>query len=146
MDKLQFQAMQRATAAHTARQEGISALGEVVKWAIGKLGEHGTELQVENELKRLEPEIQRRRPKGGGVLVRIGLMEWAAPDFMGDRAQRFMDIAIVGTGMDAGTVLRQYEQMDHLLAGPPDGWRRRDSYMWVTSPEHHDEIKPLTLD
>lgn len=141
MGTLLFQAMQDSAETHTVRHEGASALGEGVKWLLGKIGDHGTELHVEDELRRLEPEIQSRKPKAGGVLVRVGLMEWAIFDFMGDRAQHFMDIAIVGTGMDANTVLNQYEQTPQLLANPPDGWRRRDTFMWVTKPEQHEEVK-----
>lgn len=146
MSDLLFQAMHASAEAHTVKHEATSAIGEIVKWSLGKIGDYGTELHVEDELRRLGPEIQSKKPKGGGVLIRVGLMEWAILDFMEDRAQHFMDIAIVGAGMDSNSALNQYEQTPQLLASPPDGWRRRDTFMWVTAPEHQEEVKPHRLE
>lgn len=142
MSDLLFQAMHASAEAHAVKHEATSAIGEIIKWSLSKIGDHMTELHIEDELRRLGPEIQSKIPKGGGVLVRVGLMEWAILDFMEDRAQHFMDIAIVGTGMDSNTAYNQYEKTDQLYANPPDGWRRRDTFMWVTAPEQHEEVKP----
>jgi len=108
----------------------IALNGMAVSWRVNR------ELQSMNP--RLESERQAFARQIGvpvprvGVLVVVGLMEWRHSDPDGNRAQSFLSIHSAGAGTDAATVLRQYLSTSRLLQAPPDGWSRRDEYVWVT--------------
>jgi len=88
--------------------------------------------RVNRELENLAPEIDKQMPQSGGVLICVGIQEWAIPDATGTRAQMFLSIHIAGAGQSPQVVLEQYLMRPRMVAGAPTGWRRRDEYIWVT--------------
>ena len=98
--------------------------------------------RVNREVEKLAPRIEaaidgveqrhRQSRSDAGVLVVVGTQEWATPDPTGTRAQMFLELHLGGAGTNAATVLREYRSRPKLLQGPAQGWRRKDSYVWVT--------------
>ena len=89
--------------------------------------------RVNEELKKLSPQIQKLMPTGsGGVLVCVGVQEWATPDPTGNRAQTFLSLHIVGSGLTPDPILQRYIQQPRLVKGAASGWRRKDIFIWIT--------------
>lgn len=98
-----------------------------------KLNSYAVTRRVEHELKALEPEITKIMPPNGGVLVVVGIKEWAMADATGSRAQSFMSLHIGGTGASAKSVVADYINRPRMVQGAPRGWRRVDSFVWIAS-------------
>ena len=120
------------TGGPSARGQGVGAGVKLLHKASVALNQLAVSVRVNRELQRLSPEIDRLMPRSGGVLVCVGTQEWERPDPTGSRAQMFMELHIAGAGADPGTVLRAYQAQPRLVQGPPQGWRRRDVFIWVT--------------
>lgn len=88
--------------------------------------------RVNQELKKISSTIMEKMPRGGGVLVCVGLQEWEYPDPTGTRAKMFLSIHIAGSGNDPVFILNRYLSQPQIVQGAPKGWRRRDLFIWVT--------------
>ena len=122
-----------------------TAVGGVVKllhkaskalngWAVSRRVNNEIEKRnsdIEAAMISFEEKFQECRPSTG-VLLAIGLKEWAIPDPTGTRAKSFVYVHIAGAGNDAKSVLRKYANQAKLLPGVPRGWRPITQYVWVT--------------
>jgi len=84
------------------------------------------------EIKNLETKIRQLMPKGGGVMLCVGIQEWEMPDPTGARAQSFLSLHIVDAGTSPATILKKYLHQARLTQGAAKGWKRKDVYLWVT--------------
>lgn len=104
------------------------------RWAVGH--------RIKSELRRMDGDIrkaianyeaaQRQSNPQIGVLVVAGVQEWERPDPTGSKAQTFLSIHIGGIGTNYTEVVRKYRNTPKMVQGAPDGWVRKDAYIWVT--------------
>jgi hypothetical protein len=130
------QLVKTATPSRVPANSKAQAVGGAVKLlhrASIALNSFALSKRVEDELKKLEPRIEKVLPEKGGVLVIIGVKEWAIPDATGTRARSYLSMHIAGAGSSPKTVLGRYRSMPQLVQGTAKGWRRVEEYVWVTA-------------
>ena len=116
----------------SATGDAVGAGVQLLQKAAIALNGWAVSWRVNRELTARSAEIRASIPPGGGVLVRVGIQEWAQADSTGARAQTFLSLVIAGSGRDPTAVLWKYVNQPHLQQGAPPGWVRRDVYIWVT--------------
>lgn len=104
--------------------------GWAVSWRVNKELEEKRP-QIEAAIGRVEERLQQSRPDAG-VLVVVGLQEWAIPDPTGTRAQSFLSLHLAGSGIQPDKVLRDYVSRPQLVQGAAKGWRRKEVFIWAT--------------
>lgn len=131
---IQVQLRAPMQAGPTTRGQAVGAGVKLLHKSMVALNRMSVSWRVNRELEKLAPQIRRAMPPicPSGVLVVVGIQEWAAPDATGTRAQTFLSIHIGGAGADPNVVLRLYLAQSRMVQGAARGWRRRDEYLWVT--------------
>jgi len=72
-------------------------------------------------------------PSTGGVLIVIGIQQSAQPDVNGNFVRSVLDGFIGGKGSSPKATLDAYLAQDNLEQGVPDGFVRRDIYIWKSA-------------
>ena len=124
----------------STRGRAVGAAVELVDMVFDNLNQRAVQYRVNQELENLEPEIEERirtstdgADPGFGVLVHVGIQEWATPDFTGTRAQMFSFIHIAGAGINPRKVYQdEVVNKKRWEPGVPDGWRLKNLFIWVT--------------
>jgi hypothetical protein len=137
MSDYQYQTIQvdrrpMAVGGPSARGQAVGAGVELLHQLSISLGNMALSWRVKRELENLQPRIDAQMPETGGVLVCVGLQEWARPDPTGHKARTFLSIHVAGSGPDMPTVLQRYRDQPRIVQGPPRGWVRVDQFVWVT--------------
>lgn len=137
MSALQYQTIQvenRAPVQHgpSAGGQAVAAGVKLLQKASKALNEWSVSWRVNREIEARQAEIRRLMPPDGGVLICVGTQEWDTPDVTGTRAQSFLSLHIIGGGREPLSLLRRYLMQPQLVQGAPTGWRRRDTYVWIT--------------
>ena len=139
---LQVPLPQQTTAIPYTQRSTVGAAVRLLHMASKALSNWAVSSRVNKEIESRHAEIEaamreyeRKFPQhrgSVGVLLAIGLMEWAIPDATGFRAQRFNYLVLAGAGSDPRSVLTTYVDQSKLLPGVPRGWRPVTKYVWVT--------------
>jgi len=126
----------------SARGDAVGAGVKLLHKASIALNRWSVSYRVNKELEALALEIEKemssyeeQHPSAAvetGVLVVVGIQEWAIPDPTGTRAQMFLSIHVGGAGCDPVAVMKDYVSTPRLVPGAAKGWRRCDEYIWVT--------------
>jgi hypothetical protein len=109
---------------------------DVLTLIVDILGWAGARYAESKALKGLAPDIAKRMPRNGGVLVRLAYQKaQVGPlDYGGSRVFRFA--AIVGAGPTAKMVLDRANFTNNLTGTIEpalwDGWEAEDEYVWMT--------------
>jgi hypothetical protein len=112
---------------------GKSPWGGGVKLAAAFLGwvsEQGFKANVEAKLNELKPKIDSSMPKVGGVLVVIGVQQWAQADTNGNYNRSVLDGYVGGTGATPKSTMDAFLSQARLETGVPKGFVRRNIYFW----------------
>ena len=138
MSQLNYQTIQVETRAvpsgpDRTKADGVAAGVKLLHKASVALNSFAISYRVNKELEALKPAIEKVMPSQGGVLVVVGIQEWATADFTGNKARSFMGLFIAGSGSSPESVFKRYRSTPSMVQGAPAGWVRMEEYVWVTS-------------
>ena len=112
---------------------GGSAWGAGVQLAaafLGWLSDQGMKSSINAKLNDMKDQINSAMPSTGGVLIVVGIQQSAQPDVNGNFVRSVLDGFIAGKGATPKATLDAYLAQDNLEQGVPDGFVRRDIYIW----------------
>ncbi len=112
------------------RAKTMNAIADAVEMVSTALYGASVNYRINQELKRLTPQINRRMPTSGGVLV---CLLFVGPPVQGHPAPTMLNsMHIAGSGASAMAVYQRYKDTPRMTQGVSGGSLMTESFIWVT--------------
>ena len=108
---------------------------------LGWLSDQGLKSSINAKLSDLSDQIASAMPQTGGVLIIIGIQQSAQPDINGNYVRSVLDGFVAGAAATPKAAMDAYFGQDNLEAGVPDGFVRRDVYLWKAANSSNSDSK-----
>jgi hypothetical protein len=120
------------TFATPANLERMNVASGVAAFVAGLLGAIVNSKNYAEEMKRLQPTIDKAMPNKGGVLIEV--IYWEDPFITDFSARLFKNAYIIGAGETPGAAYL-HKRPEQLFETPTEGWQRVEIPVWIPSPE-----------
>ena len=125
--------LSRPETKNPAANEGAIAGIRLLAKAAQALNGWAVAQRTNSELESLKPKIEAVMPRDGGVLICVGIQQWATPDPTGATAESFLFANVCGSGNDAAGTVQKYLSEPQLTQGAASGWKVNTIFLWATA-------------